>query len=115
MATWPVSLPQKVRFEGFVQTAGANVKRTPMDRGEAKQRPRGGTPDRFDVTMILTTAQRATFLNFYITDLENGALSFTWIHPVTFASTTMRIVAGGYRLADASGLWLLAMSIEELA
>lgn len=116
MPSWPASLPQYVEISGYREKPGKNIIRSPMETGAAKQRRRGtAAAEPVTVRVMLTTAQRATFVSFYKTDLEHGSLSFDWVHPVTRAAATMRIVEGDYDLRAAGGkFFALELPLEIL-
>lgn len=116
MPSWPATLPQYVEVPGYRERPGANVIRSPMDAGPAKQRRRGtAAPETLRVRLVLTKAQRATFVAFHREDLEDGALAFDWFHPVTRDPCVMRIVEGNYDLAAAGGkFFALELALEVL-
>ena len=61
----------------------------------------------------VTTAQRATFKTFYHSDTANGALEFTFPHPVDGDITV--IFDGAYTINDAgNGLWDIAFKLLRL-
>ncbi len=92
---WPVGLPQIPLQEGYVETEPNVVKRTDMDEGPAKQRPRftrGIRP--FHVQVEMEVDQVATFDTFYSETLKDGTLPFAWKHPRTQVNTNFRFVGG---------------------
>lgn len=95
MATWPASLPTRL-LTGLVRKRQAGKVRSQMDSGPAKQRTRfTATTKTFDNgAEIMTGAQLTTFYNFYEDDLGHGALSFTWVDPITDVSATLRFGEG---------------------
>lgn len=116
MALWPASLPQNVEISGYKEQPGAVVIRTQMDAGPAKQRRRSTARAKpITIQLQLDATQRAAFIAFHENDIADGALSFTWVHPVTRAAATVRIVEGKYDLSALSGTrFLLSMTIEVL-
>lgn len=91
---WPPSLPQVLEIDGYSERFPDVVKRTAMETGPAKRRRRftaAPVPIRGKVT--LTAAQRAALRTWFDTDLQGGALSFDWTHPVTGAAATYAFVA----------------------
>ena len=95
MPTWPASLPQTL-LVSLTRTRQNGKIRSSMDTGPAKQRARfTAVAKEFpDGAEYFTGAQLAIFDTFYEDDLGMGALSFTWIDPITDASATMRFGNG---------------------
>lgn len=61
----------------------------------------------------VTTAQRATFKTFYHTDTANGALEFSFPHPVD--GTITCLFAGPYDIAEAgANNWIISFSLWRL-
>lgn len=91
MPTWPGTLPDYALKKGYSeQIVPATTLRSPMESGARKRRRRFTTgPKLIRITMPLTDAQITIFQSFYETDLEGGALSFTFTHPRTDASVTV--------------------------
>lgn len=92
MATWPATLPQTV-LSDLVRQRQAGKVRSDMDTGPAKQRARfTATTKQFTASLMMTGAQLTTFYTFYETTLGQGAVSFTWVDPITDASATLRFM-----------------------
>lgn len=90
MATWPASLPQTL-LSTLTRKRQAGKVRTPMDVGPPKQRARyTAVTQTYEGSLILTGAQLTTFYTFYNDTLGYGAVSFTWVDPVTDASASLR-------------------------
>ena len=77
---WPVSLPQSPRPDGYSETCGPNIIRTPMDAGPAKMRRRSRVPDQIPCVFPMTKAQVLTFQTF-IDDTLRGTARFGIQHP----------------------------------
>lgn len=91
MATWPNTLPQYVLQNGFQESIQDQTLESQMDSGPAKIRRRFTQPLRkITAQMLLTASQRDTFEYFWGTTLQGGSLTFTWVHPITQSSATMR-------------------------
>ena len=89
---WPVGLPQIPLRDGYAETEPNVIKRTDMDEGPAKQRPRFTVGIRpFLVQLEMDIDQVAIFQTFYETTLKDGALPFTWKHPRTQVNTDFYI------------------------
>ena len=95
MATWPVSLQQKLDRDTFREKIGSTVIRSDVDTGPAKVRRRM-TKSVDPITCSITlnsAAEYTTFMNFFDITLNGGVNTFTFNHPVTG-------VSGTYRFAD---------------
>ncbi len=77
---WPASLPDSPLVDGFGETLGANILRTPTDSGPAKMRYRGQRPDKVQCAYLMTGAQVATLVTF-TRDTLRGVRRFGWPHP----------------------------------
>ena len=94
MATWPSSLPQRLHQQGFQYQAPQGAIRTDMETGKAFQRRRyTAAVEPFSGQMYLDTTQYTTLLNFWRNTLAMGALEFTWVHPLTQQTATVRFNA----------------------
>lgn len=93
--TWPTAggFPQSVQ-KGYSENHGANIVRSPMDSGPAKQRYRGNRPSTLTVSFIMTTAHVST-LETFIRDTLRGTRRFAFTHPRTGATVEVRIVPQG--------------------
>lgn len=116
MAAWPGTLPQVPLANGFQEVHPELSLRTNMDVGPAKVRRRQTAGV---VTMVcpfrLTTAQRATLVTFWQTTLAGGSLTFTWVHPITSAVITCRMVNPPQFAPLSRGMyWGTTMQIEIL-
>lgn len=117
--TWPTAngFPQVVQ-KGFTESIGANIIRSPMDSGPAKQRYRGKSPDKLNVSFILTTQQVSTLESFINNDLR-GVRRFLFPHPRTTQQVEVRIIPqGGGELFQlqylAPGYWQTQLNLEVL-
>lgn len=116
---WPASLPKSPLAEGFSESRGARILRTPMDLGPAKQRRRGRRADVMPVSMAFTTAELATFETFVNTTLR-GVARFGVPHPRTGAMVEVRLVPQEdgelYKLVPLAGrrVWRVSFTLEVL-
>lgn len=117
--TWPTAggFPQSVQ-KGYTENHGANILRSPMDSGPAKQRWRGNRPSTLSVSFILNTSQVTTLENFITNDLR-GTRRFLFPHPRTTQQVEVRIVPQGsgdlYQLQYlAPGYWQAQLNLEVL-
>jgi len=84
MATWPVTLPDYVLQDGYLEQPPENTIRTKMDVGPPKARRRAtSAPRPIKCRQHMTAAQVVTFDTFYVTTLKSGSLPFEWQHPRT--------------------------------
>lgn len=90
-ALWPTTLPAFVLEDGYSETLNDQSVESQTDTGNPKIRRRTTKLiQTFDVTIQMTTSQRADFLTFWNTTLAGGTLTFDWVHPLTRAATTFR-------------------------
>jgi hypothetical protein len=88
---WPASLQEKLSEANFGLGIGDTTIRTDMDVGPAKVRRRfTKSIDSYTASIYLTSAQYATFYNFFDTTLNGGVLSFDFAHPITGVTTEFR-------------------------
>jgi hypothetical protein len=112
---WPASLPQKPLIGGFRETPPNLVVRSQTDTGAAKARRRATAGvTNFEMQFRLTGAQLATLRTFYATDLQAGALPFTWTHPISGASGAFRIIEPPAITPTGGVTWLVGLKIELL-
>lgn len=89
--TWPSSLPQYVLEGGYQETLQDQTLETQMEAGPAKIRRRYTKSLRkFQISLLMTSAQANTFESFWQNDCAGGSTPFTWVHPRTRATATMR-------------------------
>lgn len=114
MATWPSSLPQKPLAEGFAESSAPNVIRTENDAGPTNARRRYTVPvKRYQMRLLLTTAQVATFETFHESTLASGVLPFDWLDPRTQAAASFVILGySGYEQAG-PGYWYVSLTLEK--
>ena len=99
---------------GFQETPQNVIVRSQVDSGPAKTRRRttAGVIN-LEMQFRMTTAQLITFRAFYLTDLQAGALSYTWKHPITGVNGAFRMVEPP-RMAPAGASWLVGVKAEML-
>lgn len=92
---WPATLPQYVLQDGYAEPEPDVIRRTEMDEGPAKQRPRCTVGIRpFLMQIEVDLDQVAIFQTFYEDTLKDGTLPFSWKHPRTQVNTNFRFVGG---------------------
>lgn len=111
---WPVTLPQIPLRDGYVETEPNIVRRTPMDEGPAKQRPRFTTGVRpFVVQLEIDVDQVAIFEAFYSTTLRDGTLPFAWKHPRSQVNTTFKFSGEPQKIKSAKARnYRILMALE---
>jgi hypothetical protein len=116
MPNWPLTLPQGPLAEGYQESPGKTVIRTPMEVGPAKQR-RCYTAGVKQITLTweLEGSEVDTFETFFKETLEGGALSFEMPHPRLGGSITVRFVKPpAWRPVSGTG-WQVQAVLEVLA
>ncbi len=120
MAAWPASLPQTILMSGYESEWQSGVVRVDPDSGPSEQRRRfTALTETIIGQMNMTLTQWNTARAFYKDTLGDGALSFTWIHPVTQVAINARFIASdGKALAILrslrSDLFLVSLKYEVL-
>ncbi len=90
MDTFPATLPQRLSSDTTVKDDESRAI-TDMDSGPASVRNRfTAITQTVKGSMLLTGSQLSTFYTFFRTTLKHGALSFTWSHPFTEETVTIR-------------------------
>lgn len=90
---WPGTLPQTVDERSFGIKLGNTLLRSDMEVGPAKARRRFTKGvDVMSVSMTMTYAQYAIFEAFHDIDLNGGANSFNFNHPITQVASEFRMV-----------------------
>ena len=90
---WLVTLPQLIDAESFGLKKGETVLRSENDIGLAKVRRRFTKGvDILSVSFTMTTAQLALFEDFFDVDLNGGATTIAFDHPITGVPSEFRIV-----------------------
>lgn len=115
MASWPSSLPTAPLVAGYSEQRESGSIRTQIDAGpEFVRRRYSATVTRIGVQLRLTTAQVATLETFFSTTTGQGSAAFTWTHPRTGASVSMRFMEPPQISADGNGIWTAALALEIL-
>lgn len=111
---WPVGLPQLVLRDGYAETEPDVIRRTEMDEGPAKQRPRFTVGIRpFLVQVELDVDQVAIFQTFYEDTLKDGTIPFSWKHPRTQVNTDFRFIGQPQKMrVQGARNWRITMALE---
>ena len=89
--------------------------RSPFEGGYQQTRPRyTRARRRFGVRYRLQSSDLWTLRTFELTTLRNGADSFTWTHPTTSTSYTVRLAAPIAYARAQYGIWDVSMTLEEV-
>jgi len=114
--SWPSSLPLRPLADGFSETPPNLLVRSATDIGPAKARRRATAGvTRLKAAFRLSPAQLATFRTFLAADLQGGALSFSWTHPLTGNLGAFRIVPPPSIEPIAAGIaWRVSLDLELL-
>lgn len=114
MAVWPTSLPQKPLAEGFAEATAPNVVRSENDAGPTNARRRYTVPvKRYQLRMLFTTAQVATFETFFESTLASGVLPFDWVDPRTQSAESFVILERGSYEQALPGYWYVSFAMEQ--
>ena len=93
MADWPSTLPQYLDVDGFSNTFQKGTIRSSIDAGPPKVRRRfSATTENITGSITIDKTQYSTLIDFYKNTLYEGTLTFTWIHPITGNTVSMRFV-----------------------
>jgi len=112
--TYPASLPQK-HFRGVTEERQTATLRSQMDTGAPKVRKQFTAAVRnIDIPMVFTAAQRATFDTFFITTLNEGASSFTWVDPVDDSTNITYRFKKPPKMTKVAGEWKCVFNLEVL-
>lgn len=112
MTVWP-DIPAPLQ-DSYQESRGDNTIRSQVERGTAKVRRRTlATPDMVSFSVLLTTAQAATFEDFYDIDVKSGSLSFDMTHPRTGETRQFRFKAPP-SYVPVGKLWRVSVSLELL-
>lgn len=115
MADWPVTLPQKVKSEGFQEEVPNTLLRSEMDAGPAKVRRRFTAGVRnINLSLNVSEAQVAILDNFFINTLAHGSVKFNWVHPRTQATVQFRFVSPPQYTHRTRDLWDAVLKLEIL-
>ena len=110
---WPGSLPADVLASSYEETLPEMAVRTEMDAGPAKLRRRFTAAVRpLRGRMLLTRTQVAALDTFYVATLAGGTLPFTFTHPRTLATVTMRFVKPPRIAIDKGVVWQADLDLE---
>lgn len=113
MANWPDTLPPSPLIDGFEEEEPDVVLRTNMDAGPAKTRRRytSGVSN-LSWPTLLTTAQRATLINFYRVSCDYGAIPYNVTHPITGDIVSVRFVKPPKFQAASHSLFRATLNLE---
>ena len=113
MATWPLSLPQRVLLSDFVESADANVIRFETEYGPAKLRRRATRETGvYQIGMVMTTAQVATLETFYLDTLGQVDV-FDWVNHRTLVAADYRFRSRPEKRPVGGGFWRVTFTLED--
>ena len=91
MAVWPATLQQKLNTESFSEKFGETLLRSDMDIGPAKVRRRFTKGvDEISCSINLDFDEYDDFSVFFKTTVNGGATPFTFIHPISGLTVSVR-------------------------
>lgn len=112
---WPLNLPDTVDAESFALKKGSTTIRSENDIGLAKVRRRftkGIDVMTFQFTM--TAAQYAIFDEYYEIDLNGGANTFSFNHPITGVESEFRIISEPDCKPKGGEYFTVTMQVEKM-
>jgi hypothetical protein len=108
-AVWPSTLPEYVLADAFKEALNTQTIESATDTGSVKVRRRYTKLVRkFDIAVLLSEAQLATFETFWLDTLRGGALSFDWVHPLKRTAVTFRFRSPAPSYANVGGVYTRA-------
>lgn len=113
-AAWPATLPQQFLRDGFEGTSADNIIASSVSTGPAKTRRRTTAAVRpLSGTMIMTSAQLATFRAFVSTTIAERSRPFTFPDPYGGSDLLVRMVEP---FKDAPNVldWRVTITLEVL-
>lgn len=115
-AVWPSTLPEYVLADAFKEALNNQTIESATDTGSPKVRRRFTKLVRkFDMAVLLSDSQVATFENFWLNTLKGGSLPFDWVHPRTRASITLRFRSPAPSYVNVGGIYSRASFTLETA
>jgi hypothetical protein len=112
---WPGTLQQLLSEANFGLEIGETVLRSDMEVGPQKVRRRFTHPiNKFSASIYLTTAQYSIFYEFFNTDLNGGALSFNFDHPITQVESEFRFRSPPKISSIGGGQFMATFEWEEI-
>ena len=113
--TWPITLPQVPLYQGFAQTEKTATIRSPMGYGPAKVRRRTTAAIQpVNASLMLSTTEKDTLLNFYDVTVRGGSDRFNWIDHLTGATVEYRFTAPIQWFPRSCDLWMALLNLEIL-
>lgn len=115
MATWPLTLQQKVEGGDFELVFGDTLLKSDVDVGPAKVRSRyTDGVDQYKGSILLSSTEYDDLKTFYKTTLNNGANYFDWVDPIDDSAAQFRFVTPPRISHLGGGEFRVAMSLEKL-
>lgn len=114
MTTWPATLPQRFRVEGFTDALPNNVIVSQMESGPPKRRRRTTANIRkISGEMVMSTSQWDDLKTFFQTTVAE-VLAFDFPEPGNEVSGTLSAIftAPPQRTAFAPGYWKVSLGLE---
>jgi len=118
MATWPVTLPNKVLAEGYIISPGSQVLRSDMEVGPARvRRITNQRNDRVPLLLAFTPAQLTIFRDWFdgSTGLAGGVNWFTGLRIIVDGDPTTTKECrfdGDHEFRQKAGSWQITGTLE---
>lgn len=114
MALWPSTLPQRPDQRGYKERLPDLLLYTQMESGPPKVRPTATKGYiNYEITLVLSSSQKATLTSFYMTTLENGAVIVNWIDFTTGAAKDYYIMTPPEYTSLNGVDWLASFTMRE--
>lgn len=115
-ASWPATVPDKVRRDGYEFTPANELLESEMERGHKLRRIASGTPEIHKCRIRVSWAQLQAFTDWLNVTLAGGSLPFLFPHPITRAQKTCQFIPDQgvpYKASPQPGRhWFLDFSIR---
>lgn len=114
MISWPNSLPQSLRVNGFVERPGDNLLKSENSVGPAKIRRKStSSPSLLAGSMVLTPAQKTDFKSFVKSDISDCVKAFNFPDPDDGDALLVRLDPN-YSFSQTGNNWILSLEFEVL-
>lgn len=113
-ATWPETLPQRFEPQGFRRGVGDGRLITQMEGGISRVRRRYRAADPMTGTLIMSTEQKVSLIEFVQVTLAGGALTFYFPDPDLTGTMLLCRLGGDMPSWTAVGphVWRVAITME---
>jgi hypothetical protein len=115
MATWPLTLQQKVEASQFELVFGETRIKSNVDVGPVKVRSRfTDAVDQYRAAIFLDSAEYDDLRTFYKTTLNNGTDYFTWVDPIDSSAASFRFISPPRISSMGGAKFTVSLALERL-